>query len=79
MPVVAAVSQGTLTSTDGSWLASLQHSLGSVPTVVSVHDLGRSADQQAEQLQVSSNVGGGDHRSAADDRVHHRPPIRLVV
>jgi putative drug exporter of the RND superfamily len=60
VPVVAAVSQGTLTTADGSWLASLQHSLGSVPTVVSVHDLGRSADQQAEQLQVSSNVGGGD-------------------
>jgi RND superfamily putative drug exporter len=60
VPVVAAVSQGTLTSADGNWLASLQHSLGSVPTVVSVHDLGRSADQQAEQLQVSSNVGGGD-------------------
>ena len=29
-------------------------------TVVAVHDLGRSADQQAEQLQVLSNVGGGD-------------------
>jgi len=31
-----------------------------VKTVVAVHDLGRSADQQAEQLQVLSNVGGGD-------------------
>ena len=29
-------------------------------TVVAVRDLGRSADQQAEQLQVLSNVGGGD-------------------
>jgi RND superfamily putative drug exporter len=54
--VVAAVSQGTLTTADTTWLASLQHDLGTVPTVVSVRDLGRSADQQAEQLQVLSNV-----------------------
>jgi putative drug exporter of the RND superfamily len=54
--VVAAVSQGTLTTTDTTWLATLQHDLGTVPTVVSVRDLGRSADQQAEQLQVLSNV-----------------------
>jgi putative drug exporter of the RND superfamily len=60
VPVVAAVSQGTLSTADTAWLASLQHDLGSVPTVVSVRDLGRSADQQAEQLQVLSNVGGGD-------------------
>ena len=60
LPVVAAVSQGTLSAADETWLASLQHSLRSVPKVVAVHDLGRSADQQAEQLQVLSNVGGGD-------------------
>ncbi len=60
VPVVAAVSQGTLSTADSVWLASLQHDLGSVPTVVAVHDLGRSADQQAEQLQVQSDVGGGD-------------------
>jgi putative drug exporter of the RND superfamily len=54
--VVAAVNQGTLTATDTTWLATLQHDLGTVPTVVSVRDLGRSADQQAEQLQVLSNV-----------------------
>ncbi len=60
MPVVAAVSQGTLTAADQAWLAALQHDLAKVPTVVSVHDLGESADQQAEQLQVLSNVGGGD-------------------
>jgi putative drug exporter of the RND superfamily len=60
VPVVAAVSQGTLSTADTAWLANLQHDLGSVPTVVSARDLGRSADQQAEQLQVLSNVGGGD-------------------
>jgi putative drug exporter of the RND superfamily len=60
VPVVAAVSQGTLTAADAAWLTTLQHDLGTVPTVVTVHDLGRSADGQAEQLQVLSNVGGGD-------------------
>jgi putative drug exporter of the RND superfamily len=56
VPVVAAVSQGTLSSADTAWLATLQHDLASVPTVVSVRDLGRSPDQQAEQLQVLSDV-----------------------
>jgi RND superfamily putative drug exporter len=60
VPVVAAVSQGTLTAADAAWLTTLQHDLGTVPTVVTVHDLGRSADGQAEQLQVLSSVGGGD-------------------
>jgi putative drug exporter of the RND superfamily len=60
VPVVAAVSQGTLSTADATWLSSLQRNLGTVPTVVSVRDLGRSADQQAEQLQIQSNVGGGD-------------------
>ena len=54
--VVAAVNQGTLTTTDSTWLGTLQHDLATVPTVVSVRDLGRSADQQAEQLQVLSDV-----------------------
>ena len=60
VPVIAAVSQGTLTSQDTTWLAGLQQDLRKVPTVVSVKDLGRSSDQQAEQLQVMSSVGGGD-------------------
>jgi RND superfamily putative drug exporter len=54
--VVAAVNQGTLSASDTTWLATLQHDLAAVPTVVSVRDLGRSADQQAEQLQVLSDV-----------------------
>jgi RND superfamily putative drug exporter len=63
VPVVAAVSQGTLSAADSTWLAGLQQSLRSVPTVVTVHDLGRSADQQAEQLQVLSDVSGGNQNS----------------
>ena len=54
--VVAAVDQGTLTAADTAWLGTLQRDLATVPTVVKVHDLGRSADQQAEQLQVLSDV-----------------------
>jgi putative drug exporter of the RND superfamily len=54
--VIAAVNQGTLTTADTTWLGTLQHDLATVPTVVSVRDLGRSADQQAEQFQVLSNV-----------------------
>ncbi|HXW45523.1 MAG TPA: MMPL family transporter, partial [Streptosporangiaceae bacterium] len=60
IPVVAAVSQGTLTTTDTAWLTGLQQDLGTVPTVVKVHDLGRSADQQADQLLVLSDVSGGN-------------------
>jgi len=54
--VVAAVGNGTLSTADTTWLATLRHDLATVPTVVSVRDLGRSADQQAEQLQVLSDV-----------------------
>ena len=63
VPVVAAVSQGTLSAADTTWLAGLQQSLRSVPTVVTVHDLGRSADQQSEQVQVLSDVSGGNQNS----------------
>jgi RND superfamily putative drug exporter len=59
VPVVAAVSQGTLSTADTAWLAALQHDLATVPTVVAVHDLGRSADGQAAQLQVLSDVNQG--------------------
>jgi RND superfamily putative drug exporter len=66
VPVVAAVSQGTLTAADESWLTSLQHDLSTVPTVVSVRDLGRSGDGQAEQLQVLSNVSQSNDNAVKD-------------
>src|SRR3984957_16666068 len=59
VPVIAAVSQGTLNAADTAWLATLQHDLATVPPVVAVHDLGRSADGQAAQLQVLSDVNQG--------------------
>ena len=42
--VIAAVDQGTLTTADTALLATLQHNLSTVPTVVSVRDLGRSTE-----------------------------------
>ncbi len=60
VPVVAAASQGTLTAADIAWLGTLERDLRSTSTVVKVSDLGRSADGQAEQLQVLSSVGQGD-------------------
>jgi len=60
VPVVAAVSQGQLTAADQSWLTTLRQDLKSVPTVVRVTDLGRSADGQAEQIQVLSDAAQGN-------------------
>jgi len=61
VPVVAAISSGTLTSADQAWISTLQTDLGTVPTVVKVHDLGVSASRagvsgQSAQLQVLSDV-----------------------
>ncbi|MGH3168635.1 MAG: MMPL family transporter, partial [Trebonia sp.] len=66
VPVVAAVSSGTLTARDQAWLASLTTSLGKVPTVAKVRELGVSAPPsakvsgQAAQLLVASNAGQGN-------------------
>jgi RND superfamily putative drug exporter len=60
VPVIAAVSQGKLTTADVSWLGTLEKDLKGTSTVVKVSDLGQSADGQAEQLQVLSSVGQGD-------------------
>jgi putative drug exporter of the RND superfamily len=60
VPVLAAASPGKLTPADVTWLGTLEKDLKSTPTVVKVSDLGRSADGQAEQLQVLSSVSQGD-------------------
>jgi RND superfamily putative drug exporter len=75
VPVVAAVSQGTLTTADQAWLTSLQHDLGTVPTVVKVQDLGRSGDGQADQLQVLSNVAQSNNDAVTDLIDHLRAQI----
>jgi putative drug exporter of the RND superfamily len=67
VPVVAAVSQGTLTAGDVAWITTtLRHELATVPTVIKVTDLGRSSDNQAEQLQVLSDVSGSNQDAVTD-------------
>jgi putative drug exporter of the RND superfamily len=66
VPVVAAVSQGTLSQADQSWLTGLQHRLATVTTVVQVRDLGTSRDGQAEQLQVLSNVAQANNNAVTN-------------
>jgi len=86
VPVVAAVSQGSLSTADEAWLTTLQHDLGSVPTVTTVKDLGRSADGQAAQLLVLSDVNGGDDaaqttliKDLRTEIAHAAPPAGMQV
>jgi putative drug exporter of the RND superfamily len=66
VPVIAAVGSGTLSTADQIWITKLQGDLGTVKTVVKVHDLGRSSNGAAEQLQVLSNVNGADQGGQTD-------------
>lgn len=73
VPVVAAVSTGSLSAADQAWLGTLATDLGKVPTVVKVNTLGESAVPgphgvagQAAQLQVLSNVSQGDQKAVTD-------------
>jgi RND superfamily putative drug exporter len=60
VPVIAAASQGPLTQADEAWIAGLPPHLARVATVVKVRDLGRSADGQAEQIEVLSDAAGAN-------------------
>jgi putative drug exporter of the RND superfamily len=67
VPVVAAVSTGSFSTTDQTWLGTLATDLGQVKTVTSVRELGESAVPgpngvagQAAQIQVLSNVSQSD-------------------
>jgi RND superfamily putative drug exporter len=75
IPVVAAASQGQLTTSDRAWLNTLRQDLRTVPTVVRVTDLGTSRDGQAEQLQVRSDVGPGDQAGSTGLVDHLRTAI----
>jgi RND superfamily putative drug exporter len=73
VPVIAAVSTGSLTPADTAWLTTVQADLAKVKTVTSVRDLGQSAVPgpngvagQAVQLQVLSNVDNGDQGAVTD-------------
>jgi putative drug exporter of the RND superfamily len=91
VPVVAAVSTGTLTAADQTWLSTLSADLLTVPTVVKVNNLGTSAPNasvpgQAAQLQVLSNVSQ-NNQNAMTDLVNNvratiasaHPPVGLQV
>ena len=73
VPVVAAVSTGSFSTTDQTWLGTLATDLGKVPTVVKVNTLGQSVVPnphgvagQAAQLQVLSNVSQSDQTAMSD-------------
>jgi putative drug exporter of the RND superfamily len=71
VPVVAAVSTGTLTPADQTWLGTLSNDLLKVPTVVKVHNLGTSTPSatvpgQAAQLQVLSDVSQNNQNAMSD-------------
>jgi RND superfamily putative drug exporter len=70
VPVIAAVSTGSFTAADQSWLTSLQADLRKVATVTNVRELGQSTVPgpngvagQAAQIQVLSNVSTGDQNA----------------
>jgi len=64
--VLAARTAGPLTSTDQTWLTSLQTSLHQVKTVTLVRDLGLSSNGHATQLEVLSNVSQGDSQAVTN-------------
>jgi putative drug exporter of the RND superfamily len=81
VPVVAAVSSGTLTSADQAWLGTLSNDLLKVQTVVRVHNLGTSQPSatvpgQAAQLQVLSDVSQNNQNAMSDLINHIRTTIK---
>jgi putative drug exporter of the RND superfamily len=91
--VVAARTTGPLTTADRAWVAGpLTSALAKVPTVVKVRALGLSAPApgvtgQAAQLQVLSDISGGNNNSAAETLIDNMrgaiagagPPAGLQV
>ncbi|HWE91226.1 MAG TPA: MMPL family transporter [Pseudonocardiaceae bacterium] len=59
VPVVVSRPGGPLTTADQDAIGELQQALKRTPGVITVKDLGRSPDGQAEQLQTLSNPSGG--------------------
>ena len=73
VPVVAAVSSGSFTAADQSFLGTLVTDLGKVATVTNVRELSQSpvpgpngVAGQAAQIQVLSNVNQGDQGAMTD-------------
>jgi RND superfamily putative drug exporter len=73
VPVVAAVSTGSFSTADQTWLGTLVTNLGKVPTVTKVRQLGESTVPgpngvagQAAQIQVLSNVSQSNQGAMTD-------------
>jgi putative drug exporter of the RND superfamily len=73
VPVVAAVSTGSFSTADQTFLGTLETDLAKVPTVTKVRQLGESAVPgpngvagQAAQIQVLSNVSQSDQGAMTD-------------
>ena len=92
MPVVAAVSTGSFSTADQTWLGTLATDLGKVTTVTKVRELGESAVPgpngvagQAAQIQVLSNVSQSDQgaqTTSSRPALYHRaaaPPAGMQV
>ncbi|MDX6418182.1 MAG: putative drug exporter of the superfamily [Trebonia sp.] len=73
VPVVAAVTTGSFSAADQTWLSTLTTDLGKVATVTQVRELSESAvpgphgvSGQAAQIQVLSNVSQSDQTAMTD-------------
>jgi RND superfamily putative drug exporter len=69
VPVIAATTSGPLTTADVSGLTALQTRLLTVPGVQVVKDLGRSGNNEAEQLLALSNTVNSGNANFAKDLV----------
>jgi putative drug exporter of the RND superfamily len=69
VPVVAAVTSGTLTPADTASLAALQRDIALVPNVSKVIDAGQSADGQAEQIIALANPSVNGNQAAATNLI----------
>jgi RND superfamily putative drug exporter len=70
VPVVAAVSSGTITPAETTALTSLQAAMVKVPNVTRVIDAGQSSDGQAAQLTVLANPAVNGNQGAATDLIN---------
>ena len=70
IPVVAAVSSGTLTPADNAAITRLAHGMATVPNVAKVINAGTSTDGQAVQLIALASVAGSGNQSYATNLVN---------
>jgi putative drug exporter of the RND superfamily len=69
IPMIVATTSGPLTAADVSALTTLQTRLLTVPSVRGVKDVGRSANNQAEQLLALASAANSGNANFAEDLV----------